>query len=308
MTGGKKALLIGGIVLGFLLAAGGAALWLLRERPIGPHMAVVYRLDANGYDGPDPAEAFAFMANARTRHQDLGGLRFVPVGADFIEVRVPTEANIPMLSLPQVEAILRSFGGGGLEMRIAPTVRGNASSNGSGMEISAEEANRCIAILGTATTTAPAGPGPYRWFPARPGHQSDLPVHLVTADANGRLMVLLCDDPNFTWVSPRSERWLSDARPTVDERKHRAIAFQLTAEGAARFSALTGANLKSVLALLVDGEVYSAPRIQARISDRGIITGTFTANEVNDLTDAMFNSQYGIKVLLPAVSVSYRDK
>jgi hypothetical protein len=176
------------------------------------------------------------------------------------------------------------------------------------MAISEEEANRCMAMLGAATATAPSAQGPFRWFPARAGHERDLPNDLVTADANGRLMVLLCDDPNFTWISPRAKQWLSNVNPATDDRNRPAIAFQLNAEGAKHFSELTGANLRSALAILIDGEVYSAPKIMARISNRGIIAGTFTKKEVIDLTDAILNGQYGVKVFLPAVSVSFRDK
>ncbi len=72
---------------------------------------------------------------------------------------------------------------------------------------------------------------------------------------------------------------ISRVYATVDDRAAPAIGFELKPEGARRFGALTGDNIGEQLAIILNDHVYSAPVIQARIFDRGIITGRFSAAE-----------------------------
>ncbi len=46
----------------------------------------------------------------------------------------------------------------------------------------------------------------------------------------------------------------------------------LSQDAAKRFSAFTGANIGKPLAIVLDGKVLSAPRINGQISDNGVIT------------------------------------
>ena len=65
------------------------------------------------------------------------------------------------------------------------------------------------------------------------------------------------------------------------------VNFSLTAEGAKMFGAATGANIGRGLAIILDGKVMSAPRINAKITDEGIIEGRFTSQEVQDLVTVL---------------------
>ncbi|MEE3104260.1 MAG: protein translocase subunit SecD, partial [Acidobacteriota bacterium] len=58
----------------------------------------------------------------------------------------------------------------------------------------------------------------------------------------------------------------------------------LNSEGARKFGDVTGQNVGRQLAIILDGRVYSAPVINQRITDEGQITGTFTQEEVADLS------------------------
>ncbi|HXE79894.1 MAG TPA: protein translocase subunit SecD [Vicinamibacterales bacterium] len=78
-------------------------------------------------------------------------------------------------------------------------------------------------------------------------------------------------------------RDLRNARPTLDEYNQPAVSFSLKPDGAARFSNVTGQNVGRALAIILDGRVVSAPRIESRISDEGRITGSFTQQEAQDL-------------------------
>src|SRR5207245_5096123 len=77
-------------------------------------------------------------------------------------------------------------------------------------------------------------------------------------------------------------RDLKNARPSRGQFGSSAVTFFLTAAGAEKFSAVTGANVGKSLAIILDKRVQSAPRIHERISDTGQITGNFTVEEAND--------------------------
>jgi preprotein translocase subunit SecD len=79
-------------------------------------------------------------------------------------------------------------------------------------------------------------------------------------------------------------RDLKNARPSqTGQFGQMGVTFFLTAAGAEKFSAATGANIGKQLAIILDNRVQSAPRINDRISDQGIIQGSFTSEEANDL-------------------------
>jgi preprotein translocase subunit SecD len=77
---------------------------------------------------------------------------------------------------------------------------------------------------------------------------------------------------------------LRGARPTIDQNNRPAVSFSLKPDGARKFGQVTGANIGRALAIILDGRVQSYPRIDGRITDEGQITGTFTTQEVADLS------------------------
>ena len=79
-------------------------------------------------------------------------------------------------------------------------------------------------------------------------------------------------------------RDLRSARPSLDENNRPAVAFTLNSEGAAKFGKVTGENIGRALAIILDGKVQSAPRIDSRITSDGRISGSFTQEEVTNLS------------------------
>jgi preprotein translocase subunit SecD len=79
-------------------------------------------------------------------------------------------------------------------------------------------------------------------------------------------------------------RDLKDARPGLGDFSQPVVNFSLTPEGGRLFAEATGANIGRYLAIVLDGRVQSAPRINGRISDSGVIEGQFTQREVEDLS------------------------
>jgi preprotein translocase subunit SecD len=84
-------------------------------------------------------------------------------------------------------------------------------------------------------------------------------------------------------VAVISGRDLKNARPSRGQYGSSSVTFFLTAAGAEKFGASTGANVGKFLAIILDKRVQSAPRIHERITDTGQITGNFTPEEANDL-------------------------
>jgi preprotein translocase subunit SecD len=85
-------------------------------------------------------------------------------------------------------------------------------------------------------------------------------------------------------VAAVTGRDLRNARPSLDQNNQPAVGFSLNQEGARKFAAVTGANIGRNLAIILDGRVVTAPRIDGRISDEGQIFGSFTQQEVQDLS------------------------
>lgn len=77
-------------------------------------------------------------------------------------------------------------------------------------------------------------------------------------------------------------RHLTNARPSQDTSlglTRPGVSFTLNSEGASRFGEATEANIGRQLAIILDNRAISAPRIDAKITDSGIITGIDSQRE-----------------------------
>ncbi|HEY8232830.1 MAG TPA: protein translocase subunit SecD, partial [Vicinamibacteria bacterium] len=79
-------------------------------------------------------------------------------------------------------------------------------------------------------------------------------------------------------------RDLKTARVGVDENNRPQINFSLTATATDKFARETGRNINRQLAIVLDGTVYSAPVIQAKLGADNRITGRFTTQEADELS------------------------
>ncbi len=82
-------------------------------------------------------------------------------------------------------------------------------------------------------------------------------------------------------------RDLKTARAGLGQFNEPVVNFSLTPEGAGIFEDWTAANIGRPLAIVLDGKVQSAPTIEGRISDSGVITGSFTQQEAEDLATVL---------------------
>ncbi len=84
-------------------------------------------------------------------------------------------------------------------------------------------------------------------------------------------------------IVPVSGRDLKTARVQKGRLGEPVIGFSLTPDGAPKFGELTGNNVGRRLAIVLDNRVVSAPVINSRIDDQGVIEGRFTNQQASDL-------------------------
>jgi preprotein translocase subunit SecD len=83
-------------------------------------------------------------------------------------------------------------------------------------------------------------------------------------------------------------RDLKNARAGVDPQTNAPdVQFSLNPQGAEKFKRETGRSIGRRLAIILDGTVASAPTIQAQISDSGVITGRYSAQEADELAKVL---------------------
>jgi preprotein translocase subunit SecD len=105
-------------------------------------------------------------------------------------------------------------------------------------------------------------------------------------------------------VAAITGRDLKGAFPSRDENGRPAVSFNLNADGAQRFGRVTEQNVNRQLAIVLDKRIQSAPRINSRITDQGIITGGPTGFEPQAAQDLALKLRSGA---LPA-SIKYLNE
>ena len=84
-------------------------------------------------------------------------------------------------------------------------------------------------------------------------------------------------------ASVTTGRDLKNASSGLGQFNEPVVNFVFSPEGGDKFGEATGANVGGFLAIVLDDKVVSAPRINSRIEDQGMIEGRFSQQEVQDL-------------------------
>ena len=173
---------------------------------------------------------------------------------------------------------------GVLEFRVAPGLPAEMVGGETGYRLTGQEYNEYLESLQTE------GPEALRrrnaamqWFAIRDDVRQF--SGLVTGSYGTKDYILLCNRSGKVMLSDRrAGGWkLTKALADVDEFGRLAIGFRLNGPGAQRMAKLTGGNIGNHMAILLDDEVYSAPTVRTTISDRGLISGRFSRDEVDEL-------------------------
>ncbi len=130
------------------------------------------------------------------------------------------------------------------------------------------------------------------------GKTAKLTFHLVDTEnaaalnANiepfGKMIVNDIYDENIKYLLDKKSLLggenLVDAKGSFDQTEGHAVSFRFDTEGAQKFGKITSSNVGNQLAVVLDGVVITAPRINSPITGgSGIITGNFNAQEASDL-------------------------
>ena len=91
---------------------------------------------------------------------------------------------------------------------------------------------------------------------------------------------------------------LTDARPAIGGRSggEPIVSFSFNDEGADKFYELTSKNINRRLAIVLDGEVISAPKIESAIRHTGSITGEFSGDEAKQLSHLLKSGSFAAPV------------
>ncbi len=119
----------------------------------------------------------------------------------------------------------------------------------------------------------------YAWYPYSPrvlaaaGPQSTLPEGLLLdVDAQNEVTGEL----------------LAEAYRTMDGQTGSVVVgFEMKPEGAKRFGRMTRDHIGDQIAIVLNGEIETAPRVDSAITRSGIIKGTFTEKDVEDLVTVL---------------------
>ena len=82
---------------------------------------------------------------------------------------------------------------------------------------------------------------------------------------------------------------ITDAKDEFDQNYgHPSVSMSMNSDGARRWAALTKANVGKAIAIVLDGVVYSAPRVSGEITGgNSQITGNFTIEDTKDLANTL---------------------
>ena len=81
---------------------------------------------------------------------------------------------------------------------------------------------------------------------------------------------------------------ITDAKDEFDQSGQPCVSMKMNVDGARRWAALTKANLKRSVAIVLDDNVYSAPTVQSEITGgNSQITGRFTTEDTRDLANVL---------------------
>ncbi len=193
-----------------------------------------------------------------------GGVREISItklGTNQIRIIIPQAEDA---EVARIERMISESGA--LEFRILASTR--YDKDGPIIDLAKAESGK--------TVYATDGSELAFWVPAAPGEAQrfDHDPALTTRKRGKELEVLvLADDYNITGAD------ISSIRETRDERNQLALGFNLNADGGNRFYALTNENKKDpvnpdrvrLLGIIMNGQLYSAPRLNAAIRSNGII-------------------------------------
>ena len=261
--------------------------------------------DADGKPvlGPSPREAE--LAALRSQVPDLTSEIEALASAYDVYAAVVTGYDDP----EDLKRLLRSAGV--LEFRIAVSARDPQG-------VSVASLRQQLAERGPDATESPVA----HWYPLNsldqwyetPGELEQLLANpegylqgrdLVATTHNGQIYILLYTTDAMSMTHGGEAAWaMKRAFADRDELGKPCVAFQTDQQGGLLMAKLTGSNLGRPMAIVLDGEVYTAPTLQSQIAGSGRITGKFSIADITYLIRVLEGGELEAKLSEEPVSIS----
>ena len=265
---------------------------------------VVMKSDGSPEMGPSP------------REKEIAAIKseFPTLAAELDELVASTDKYLARRTgLDDPQDLIRLMRGAGvLDFRIS--VNPTAPKG-----VNADELRKDLATKGPRS----GEPGVARWFKVNDLKQwyekaaelealkANPPVYfaqrnLVAGEFGGEIYLLLYDSEANSMTHRDGAAWgLRNAFRTVDQRLgSAAVGFQLDQAGGQRMARLTGAHVGEPMAIVLDDEVYTAPRLNSTIADSGVITGQFSEDELSYLIRVLTAGSLEAKVSPDPISIN----
>ena len=128
----------------------------------------------------------------------------------------------------------------------------------------------------------------------------------IVAQFGNKYYVLAGNKTNEAMLRHSGTRqWkLERANPTTDQMGRRAIGFALDGIGGKLFANVTGKNIGRPLCILLDAVAISAPSINEKIRGQGVITGSFTQTQVEDMVNKLNAGSLPARLIEQPISVN----
>ncbi len=267
---------------------------------------LIYDIDkSQRHEGQEQVDSLTIdkLIVAVTKRVNPGGIREVtvrPYGVDSIEIIIPEprstgprdgEGVQSSEELDRIKKIISTSGA--LEFRIVADRR-NPNDASIIAKATAPEADP---NKNDVVESNPDGKPEVvaRWVPLDRAEMASTyerdPNFATRLDKRGQVQVLLMmDEQNVTG------EYLRNATSGFDQAGKPAVKFAFDSRGATLFGELTTNNLPQgdfhrLLAIILDGRLVTAPRINSAIFDSGEITGNFTQEETNVLAAVLTAGQ-----------------
>ena len=151
------------------------------------------------------------------------------------------------------------------------------------------------------------------WVPVKEGEEQSFANYREIAKrtrtvGDRQILEILVDNDIYNVTGG----YLTQAKAGTDRKGQPCVFFNFNSKGGQLFGRLTGSHLPDEvsdfyykLGIILDGKLYSAPRINSTITDSGEISGSFTQQEVNELVNVLNAGSLPVALTKEPVSELY---
>ncbi|MBL0920691.1 MAG: protein translocase subunit SecD [Phycisphaerales bacterium] len=126
----------------------------------------------------------------------------------------------------------------------------------------------------------------------------------IVEERDGLYYMLLYDAPGLRLTDAEGSWRVTQSFQQADQFGRPGIAFRMDTRGATLLAELTGSNVNRSMAVLLDDRVYTAPNLISEIGAQGQITGVFTPEDIQYITQTLQAGSLAAKLSAEPISRS----